>query len=136
MKRYITWEPYSPNVGNVTGIYEGAVDESITEGPNTIESESPTPDGANAVNGLTSVLRINLETGELYYDYIKIESTETRLAATQAELTQVQQALADAYEQLTIAQNESTTTQQALSDLYEQLLKLQEEIAALKGGGD
>ncbi|MBD7967773.1 hypothetical protein [Paenibacillus gallinarum] len=132
MKRYITYEPYTEGVGNVTGIFVGAIPESITGG---IESESLDPVYVQ-LPGMTAALRINIETGELYYDYIKLESTETRLVSTQTELTQVQQALADAYEQLMIAQIESTTTQQALSDLYEQMLQLQEELAALKGGGE
>lgn len=98
MKRYVTWESYAEGVGSVTGIYIGAIPETIIGG---METESPMPDYV-VTAGLESVLRINIETGELYYDYVKAESTETRLAQAQKELTDVQQALADTYEQLAL----------------------------------
>lgn len=132
IERYITWRDEGNGVGSVTEMYSGTIPLGLSGGKLiTVED----PEIINYPN-LKPVLKINIEAETMYYDYVSEDTTESRLALTQAELTQVQQALADTYEQLAIAQIESTTTQQALSDLYEQLLQLQEEMATLKGGGE
>lgn len=129
---YVYYELISGTKAKVTSILYTLIPEQNEE--LMIEREDDAIPVPVAIPEMTPHLRIDLENNELYYDYISVETTESRLAFTQAELTQVRQALADTYEQLAIAQLESTTTQQALSDLYEQLLQLQGELATLKGG--
>lgn len=130
--RYVVFEQLSDNVGTVTGLYAGVLPAGIVGG---IETEALDPIKETYPN-LEPVMRIRLDTKELYYDYISRENTETRLAQTQSELTDVQQALADTYEQLALTQLENTNTQAAMSDLYEQLLLVQAELESLKGGGE
>ncbi|MNV66785.1 hypothetical protein D3C71_1595570 [compost metagenome] len=63
-------------------------------------------------------------------------SAEDRLAKAETEITSLQLALTDSYEQLLQSQDETTQTQIALTDVYETLISVQDELAALKGGSN
>ena len=62
---YITWEDFTEGAGTITNIYEGSVPSDVSGGMHTF-SEIPT---LVPITGMNEILRINLMTGELYYDY-------------------------------------------------------------------
>lgn len=144
MKRYITYDPYAESIGSVTGIYVGAIPVTIIGG---IETEYPTPP-IEVIPGMTAALRINIETGELYYDYEKeitvasrvsdLEETNNQLneelgnllmenAADKATITELNETLGDL-----LMQNASDKA--TITDLNDTVGGLMLEVAALKGG--
>lgn len=107
--------------GIVTAIYHNPEHvKDILEGFEV--EEIPQPES----NGMIPILKVNIDTNELFYDYVQPPKTENeKIIDLETELTNTQLALADTYEQLLSTQDENTNTQLALVDVYEQLLALQ-----------
>lgn len=151
MKRFITYEPYTEDVGSVTGIFVGAVPVEITGGSNVIETRSPDPAVFNFPN-LTPVLRINLSSNELYYDYESNQTLEMRLtflstdfnelktdkntlssevSSLNTDITDTQVAVTESYETTLKVEEDTTKTQLALTEVYEELLKTQAALSTV-----
>lgn len=148
MKRYITYEPYKEGIGSVTGIYIGDTPSTISGG---IFTDSPDPTLFNFPN-LTPVLRIKLDSKELYYDYESNQTLEMRLtflstdfnelktdketltmevSSLNTDITDTQIAVTESYEATLEVEEDNTKTQIAVTEVYEDLLKTQAALSTV-----
>lgn len=148
MSRYILFEHFAEDAGTVIGWYTNGTPEDVSGG---IETEAPDPPLEQYPN-LEAVLRIKLDTGELYYDYISNETTELRLEHARSdlevlrqeksiissevstlniEMTDTQVGLTEAYETALTVEEDNTKTQVALTEVYEELLRTQAALSTI-----
>lgn len=136
------------NTGTVTGMYTGDIPSGINGGI-YIASEDPIRiDYPN----IYPVLKINLVTRELYYDYESTETIEMRLATVisdlsdlkksktainahveflNRDLTYTQVGLTETYEKSIKLEEDDTSTQIAVTEVYEELLKTQAALSTV-----
>ncbi len=91
MSKYVVYELFADQVGTVTAIYSG---EPRVSHENVVSSDAPFPADQQLPN-MDAYLRINLNTNELYYDYIARDTFETKLAIINDENLELKQAIAD-----------------------------------------
>ncbi|AWB45314.1 hypothetical protein DCC85_14490 [Paenibacillus sp. CAA11] len=104
--KYVIYEKLTDHIGNVQAVIQQPYPEQIVDNGMYIERDIPQRE---EVINMDPYLRINLETQELYYDYIARETFESRTRALQAEN--------DALRARDIENRES------IASLYEMLLK-------------
>lgn len=79
----VTYLNHNTGVGRVTGVYRDVPDgldyDGVVEGD---DISHPSPMGPG---GFSNLLLINLETKEMYYDYISQETLESRTQQLQRE---------------------------------------------------
>ncbi|MBB3132133.1 hypothetical protein FHS19_006860 [Paenibacillus rhizosphaerae] len=93
MKFLVKYEKISDTTGNVTMIVQNPIYEEPTE--DSFYTEDLTYPERENIPNMDAYLRVNLETKELYYDYILRETFETRVSALQQENAELKQAIAD-----------------------------------------
>lgn len=100
---------YDSSTGRVLGIYQG-VHAPISGDSKESNSEVPVPDN---IPNMEATLMYNSETDKLYYNYISVESLESRLAAAEEKNASLAE--------------ENTMNQLALMELHAMLLSLMPE---------
>lgn len=93
-ERYIMYEPYAEGVGAVTGILEGNIPTTASSG---VWTTSPDPVDAN-YPGLERVLLIKISTKELYHNYVKPQTVETRMEDMSSAQRTQQESIMSLYE--------------------------------------
>ncbi|MDR9744113.1 hypothetical protein [Paenibacillus taichungensis] len=114
---FVAYDKVSENVGTVIAIYQKAsteIKEQLTGVD--IENDVKIPERLN-IPEADAYLRINLETNEIYYDYIS-KST------FQSEINSLKQQLEDANTRNEKLAEESTLNQIALIELHAMVLSL------------
>lgn len=89
---YAVYEETSTGV-LVTALYHNPVPEQ-TAGNNGVYLEGTVPQ-PDQISGLIPVLKIDVEKGQLYYDYERPDTLESRIGDLQKENTELKIALAE-----------------------------------------
>lgn len=90
----VKYEKITDTVGQVTMIIQNPLYDEPTEG-SFFYTDSLTYPVQENISNMDAYLRVNLETKDLYYDYILRETFETKVAALQQENSELKQAIAD-----------------------------------------
>lgn len=93
MKFLVKYEKIADTTGKVSMIVQNPIYEDPTE--NSFYTDSLTYPVQESIPNMEAYLRVNLETKELYYDYILRETFETKVTALQQENNELKQAIAD-----------------------------------------
>ncbi|OXL83192.1 hypothetical protein BCV73_08945 [Paenibacillus sp. SSG-1] len=89
---YIIYDKLTDTLGQVRAVIHNPYPEQIVDNGIDIETEIPQP---KEIPNMDAYLRINLETSDLYYDYIARETFETKISSLQQENSELKQAIAD-----------------------------------------
>ncbi|GIO57929.1 hypothetical protein [Paenibacillus cineris] len=89
----VKYEKFTDTIGQVTMIIQNPIYEDPTE--DSFYTDSLTYPVQESIPNMDAYLRVNLETKELYYDYILRETFETKVTALQQENNELKQAIAD-----------------------------------------
>jgi len=92
MRRYAIYTNYIANVGTVYALISNNYPEQEVENGMYTESELPE---LKIIPNLDACLRIRLDTGELYYDYVARDTFENKVADLQQENAELKQAVAE-----------------------------------------
>ncbi|WP_223068471.1 hypothetical protein [Paenibacillus caui] len=92
MIKNITYTALREKVGTVQSIIYSPYPEQVDEHGLSLDVEIPNRED---IPNMDAYLRINLETNQLYYDYIARETFETKLYTVTAENAELKQAIAD-----------------------------------------
>lgn len=123
-ERFVRYKPFSPDVGTVISIHAGFVpDNELDEG---IFVTSSDPEVKNYPN-LYPILRIKLDTKELFYDYESNDTLEMRVSKVRDEVSVVQNAMGITSEKIETISSDVTDTQVAVTESYETTLKVEED---------
>ncbi|NUU74038.1 hypothetical protein [Paenibacillus xylanilyticus] len=115
--KFVAYEKVSDTVGTVTAIYQDASTEIKDQLTGVdVENEVEIPPKLD-IPEMDAYLRINLETNELYYDYIAKSTFE-------AEIKSLKQQLSEANSRNEKLAEESTLNQIALMELHAMMLSL------------
>lgn len=146
--RYVTWEYFTEDIGTVTSIYTGTIPPDLNNGVYTSSSDPTRLDLPN----LSPILRIELDSKELYYDYesnntlemrvvnlnselngLKLEKEvlSTEVSSLNIDITDTQVAVTESYETTLEVEKDNTKTQLALTEVYEDLLKTQAALSTV-----
>ena len=141
-QRYIAYKLFTENIGTIEAIYSGSLPENISGGEFIT---APDPEKKDYPN-LRPVLRIKLDTKELFYDYESDNTLEMRVLTVNSEvstlkanneailqdvssintdITDTQIAVTESYETTLKVEEDTTKTQIAVTEVYEELLKTQ-----------
>lgn len=90
MSKYVTYANYSNGIGTVNAIINGQYEQQ----PNGILTDENVP-AVEDIPNMDAYLRIKLDTGEFYYDYIARETFETKVSDLETENAELKQAIAD-----------------------------------------
>lgn len=144
-ERYVIYKPFAENIVTIEAIYSGYIPSDIPGGvllttPDPVKNEYP---------NLRPVMRMKLDTLELFYDYESDFTLEMRLSSVATdvgnlenasnlltsnvegigtELTDTQVGLTETYETALVIENDNTQTQIAVTEVYEGLLGTQANI--------
>lgn len=113
----VVYEEFSTGIGTVGAIYSNYRPDV----ENVIETDASLP-VREEIPGMSAYLRINLESGDLYYDYIAVET--------------VDQKIADLNQTIGTLLLESANDKATIASLEETVGTLLFEVAALKGGSE
>lgn len=93
MQYLVKYEKITDTIGQVSMVIRNPVYDEPTE--ESYYTDSVTYPVLENIPNMDAYLRVNLETKELYYDYILRETFETKVAALQQENSELKQAIAD-----------------------------------------
>lgn len=152
IERFVRYKPFKSGVGTVIAMHAGFIpDNELDEG---IFITSLDPEVKNYPN-LYPILRIRLDSSELFYDYESNDTLEMRMAKLDEdvndiithnshtssqidqitkELTDTQLAVTEAYETTLEVERDNTSTQLGLTEVYESLLGTQANITTTQLG--
>jgi hypothetical protein len=127
MRFLVQYEKISGTIGQVTMVIQNPIDAEPTE--NSFYTEDLTYPVQESIPNMDAYLRVNLETKELYFDYIARETFETKV-------DELKQENADLTKRADTAEANTLTALDAVATVFEQLLDVQAQLAALQGGGE
>lgn len=123
LQRFIVYKPYAENVGTVISILSGNIPDDSSNG---IYTSSPDPEIKSLPN-LSAVLRIKLDSKELYYDYESNTTIEMRVVNLSSDLNDLNLQKQDLVDQVSSLNTDITDTQVAVTESYESTLKVEED---------
>lgn len=92
MSKHIVYEPFADGVGTVIAVYSAY--PTGVHYDNMVDTNASIPTDQRVPN-MDAHLRINLESKELYYDYIARKSLETKVADLGSENAELKEAIAE-----------------------------------------
>ncbi|WP_211749708.1 hypothetical protein [Paenibacillus sp. Marseille-Q4541] len=140
LQRFVVYKPYAENVGTVVSILSGNIPDDSSNG---VYTSSQDPEIKNYPN-LSAVLRIELDSKELFYDYessttiemrvvnlasnlndleLQKEELANQVSSLNTDITDTQVAVTESYETTLEVEKDNTKTQLALTEVYEDLQK-------------
>lgn len=123
----VKYEKITEAIGRVTEVIQNPVYAEPTD--NSFATEDLTYPVQESIPNMDAYLRVNLETQELYYDYIARETFETKV-------DELKQENAGLTKRADTAEANTLTALDAVASVFEQLLDVQAQLAAMQGGGE